>query len=82
MRIVQTDQTSSLNVERVHIVFVSLLCFVDISKSVLDITMTEATPSKMLIDSDILVIEGQGSFIRSLSLLEVFLLFVEEANLD
>jgi len=81
--LVETNHASALNVERVHIlVFAALLSFSNILQSTVDVAVTEAAPSQMLVHSHILVIQRQRCFERTLSLLEIFLFFVEQTNLD
>ena len=44
--------------------------------------MAEGAPRQVLIDAHVLLVEGEGRLERSLRLLKVFLLLIEEANLD
>lgn len=81
--LIETYHASALNIERVHIlVFAALLSFADILQSTVNVAVSEAAPSQMLVHSHILVIQRQRCFERPLGLLEILLFFVKQTNLD
>lgn len=83
LRVVKTDHTAALYVQRVDILFLaSFLCLLDVLKSALDVAVAETAPSQVLIYPLVFIVQRQGCFKRSFSLLKVFFLFIQQTNLD